>query len=125
MVVKSSGFACEELFQLMAEVLKSDGDQLRKQLKGVFRFEVKNSEGQSATWTVDMKSDSGGVEKDDKKKADVTLVLSDRDLIDVMNGVMDPQKAFFQGRLKVRGNMALAMRLKSFQTQLAKYRSKL
>ena len=35
-------------------------------------------------------------------KADVTLTLGDDDLVDLMTGKLNPQKAFFQGKLKIQ-----------------------
>ena len=34
-------------------------------------------------------------------KPDVTLTISDGDLVDLMTGKLNSQKAFFQGKLKV------------------------
>ena len=34
-------------------------------------------------------------------KPDVTLTISDTDLVDLMTGKLNSQKAFFQGKLKV------------------------
>ena len=50
-------------------------------------------------------------------KPDVTLSLKDDDLVALMTGKLNPQKAFFQGKLKVQGNMRLAMKLQEFQKQ--------
>ena len=37
----------------------------------------------------------------------------------LMSGKLNPQKAFFQGKLKIQGNMGLAMKLQEFQKQAA------
>ena len=45
--------------------------------------------------------------------------MGDSDLFDLMSGKLNPQKAFFQGKLKIQGNMGLAMKLQEFQKQAA------
>ena len=45
------------------------------------------------------------------EEADVTLSLSAADLEQILNGSLDPQMAFMTGRLRVDGDMALAMQL--------------
>ncbi len=55
--------------------------------------------------------------REGKTKADVTLTLSDSDLFDLMSGKMNAQKAFFAGKLKIHGNMGMAMKLQEFQKQ--------
>merc|ERR1712179_498650 len=59
------------------------------------------------------------VEFEGKTKPDVTLNMGDSDLFDLMSGKLNPQKAFFQGKLKIQGNMGLAMKLQEFQKQAA------
>ena len=48
----------------------------------------------------------GGVEK-----PDMTLTVSDKDWISVAQGKLDPVSAFMTGKVKVAGDMSLAMRL--------------
>jgi len=48
----------------------------------------------------------GGVEK-----ADMTFHLKDQDWLAIAEGKLDPMKAFTQGKVKVTGDMMLAMRI--------------
>ncbi|KAA8587379.1 hypothetical protein FQN60_016241 [Etheostoma spectabile] len=49
------------------------------------------------------------------KKADCTLSMSDGDILDLMTGKLNPQTAFFKGKLKITGNMGIAMKLQNLQ----------
>lgn len=54
------------------------------------------------------------------KKADCTITMADSDLLALMTGKMNPQSAFFQGKLKITGNMGLAMKLQNLQLEPGK-----
>ncbi len=43
--------------------------------------------------------------------ADCTIRVSKDDLVAIAKGQLDPASAFFKGRLRVQGDMTLAMRL--------------
>lgn len=49
-------------------------------------------------WIVDAKNGNGSVEFEGKTKPDVTLTMEDSDLVNLMTGQLNPQKAFFQVR---------------------------
>ena len=49
---------------------------------------------------------SGGLDK-----PDVTITISDQDWIALTEGKLDAQSAFFSGKLKVTGDMGLALRV--------------
>lgn len=48
----------------------------------------------------------GGVEK-----PDVTFTISDKDWLDLAEGKLNAQSAFFSGQLKIAGDMGLALRV--------------
>lgn len=115
------GFKAHAVFQEIDKKLQEEGEQFVKKIGGVFAFKVKDGpNGQEATWFVDVKNGKGCVHNDTDKKADCTISMSDTDLLALMTGKMNPQTAFFQGKLKITGNMGLAMKLQSLQLQPGK-----
>lgn len=50
----------------------------------------------------------------DAKDADVTLELSSETLENILDGTQDPNVAFLLRKLKVRGELKLAMKLNAF-----------
>ena len=55
---------------------------------------------------------NGGISVDLSRMNRVVAVHAD-DLVDLMLGKLNPQKAFFSGKLKIQGDMTLAMKLQS------------
>lgn len=71
---------------------------------GVWAFKINNGQGEVIP---------GGVEK-----PDVTFTISDKDWLAITEGKLDGMNAFMTGKLKVSGDMMLAMKLQSlFPTQ--------
>jgi len=58
-------------------------------------------------------------------KGDVTISMKDDDLEKLMTGKLAAQQAYFQGKLKVQGNMGLAMKLSELMKSQTKLQSKL
>ncbi|XP_036447086.1 sterol carrier protein 2b [Colossoma macropomum] len=115
------GFKAHAVFQEIAKKLQEEGDQFVKKIGGVFAFKVKDGPGGSeAMWIVDVKEGKGCVHNDTSKKADCTISMSDSDLLALMTGKMNPQTAFFQGKLKITGNMGMAMKLQNLQLKPGK-----
>merc|ERR1711893_212973 len=117
----TAGFACDPIFQEIQKQLEQSGEEYVKKIKGIFCFKVKNGPGgKEATWVVDVKNGKGSVKMDPKGKGDVNVTIADADLMKLMTGQLNPQQAFFQGKLKIAGNMGLAMKLRELQIQPGK-----
>nr|KAF6507860.1 sterol carrier protein 2 [Rousettus aegyptiacus] len=115
------GFKANLVFKEIEKRLEKEGEQLVKKIGGIFAFKVKDGpEGKEATWVVDVKNGKGSVHPNSDKKADCTITMADSDILALMTGKMNPQSAFFQGKLKITGNMGLAMKLQNLQLQPSK-----
>jgi len=77
-----------------------------KQINGVYLFQIDKD-----SWTVDLKNGAGFVKKGEHGKADCTVIMKESDFVDLMTGKLNGQSAFMSGKLKIKGNMALAMKL--------------
>ncbi|KAK0134406.1 Non-specific lipid-transfer protein [Merluccius polli] len=111
-------FKAYAVFKEIEKNLQEKGEELVKRIKGVFAFEVKDGpEGKDGRWVVDVKNGSGSVSNDMDKEADCTLSMGDEDLLALMTGKLNPQMAFMQKKLKISGNMGMAMKLQSLQIQ--------
>jgi putative sterol carrier protein len=62
-------------------------------------------------WTIDLKNGDGKIVRGKEGKADATFTLLDEDAVKLFDGKLQPQTAFMQGKIKIRGNIAAAMRM--------------
>ncbi|KAM4721557.1 sterol carrier protein 2 [Rhinophrynus dorsalis] len=117
----ADGFKAQYVFKEIEKKLEEEGEQYVKKIGGVFAFKVKDGPGgKEATWVVDVKNGKGSVAINSDKKADCTITMADSDLLALMTGKINPQTAFFQGKLKITGNMGMAMKLQNLQLQPVK-----
>ncbi|XP_023405355.2 sterol carrier protein 2 isoform X1 [Loxodonta africana] len=115
------GFKADLVFKEIEKKLEKEGEEFVKKIGGIFAFKVKDGPGgKEATWVVDVKNGKGSVHPNSDKKADCTITMADSDLLALMTGKMNPQSAFFQGKLKITGNMGMAMKLQNLQLQPGK-----
>jgi putative sterol carrier protein len=86
-------------------------------------FVPERAEGMDATVQFDLKGDQGGewvvtiennscqVEQGTTVDPSLTFSAQAQDALDVLSGKMDPMGAFMRGKLRLSGDMGLAMRL--------------
>uniref|UniRef100_H2V180 Hydroxysteroid (17-beta) dehydrogenase 4 n=1 Tax=Takifugu rubripes TaxID=31033 RepID=H2V180_TAKRU len=105
------------------------GPELVKKVNAVFGWEI-TKEGKTAAQphelfcphtAIDLKNGAGSLQKGPYGgKVDVTFTVADEDFMEVVQGKLNPQKAFFSGKLKVRGNIMLSQKLEVILKDYAK-----
>ncbi|CAB1422702.1 unnamed protein product, partial [Pleuronectes platessa] len=109
---QATGLQSELVFAEIGRRVKDLGSELVKKVNAVFGWEITKDGKTTAQWTIDLKNGSGCVHEGPfSGKTDVTITVSDEDFMEVVQGKLNPQKAFFSGRLKVRGNIMLSQKL--------------
>uniref|UniRef100_A0A669D853 Peroxisomal multifunctional enzyme type 2 n=1 Tax=Oreochromis niloticus TaxID=8128 RepID=A0A669D853_ORENI len=118
---QGGGLQSELVFAEIGRRIKDAGSELVKKVNAVFGWEITKDGKKAAQWTIDLKSGSGSLHKGPYSgKVDVTMTVSDEDFMEVVQGKLNPQKAFFSGKLKVRGNIMLSQKLEVILKDYAK-----
>ena len=100
-----------EIFKQMAPVLEKDGAEIVKKVGCLYHFELRKAKADSPVIvTVDLKNGNGKVSFEKEGTPDCTFVMLDADFVKMSQGKLKPQQAFMTGKMKIKGNMAKAMK---------------
>lgn len=124
------GFLASPYLKVLEQAMQEDEEKLIEKVRGIYGFRVTNGpNGAVGYWVINAKTGKGSVTYNGTEKPDVTFIIKDIDVVDLISGKLQPQKAFFQGKVKVQGNMGLAMKLvdlqKTAQHRIEELRAKL
>jgi predicted lipid carrier protein YhbT len=92
----------------MPEKLKGKPDVVAK-INAIYQFNISGPMG--GAWSVDCTAPGGAISEGTAAAARCTVAMTDADFINVVNGKLNPQMAFMSGKLKIQGDMGLAMKL--------------
>uniref|UniRef100_A0A8C1VT39 SCP2 domain-containing protein n=1 Tax=Cyprinus carpio TaxID=7962 RepID=A0A8C1VT39_CYPCA len=116
---QTGGLQSDLVFAEIGRRIRDAGQELVKKVNAVFGWEISRDGRTVREWTMDLKT-GGGSLRSGASKADVIFTVSDEDFMEVVKGKLNPQKAFFSGKLKVRGNIMLSQKLEAVLKDYAK-----
>lgn len=99
---------CEESLK---EMYKSFNPKAVGSLNATYLFDVSGSDG--GKWTLEIKDGKCKLINGSCGSPTVTISISDQDWLAIHKGKLNSQMAFMMGKLRVSGDMSLAMRLQS------------
>uniref|UniRef100_A0A7N5JKX3 Hydroxysteroid dehydrogenase-like protein 2 n=1 Tax=Ailuropoda melanoleuca TaxID=9646 RepID=A0A7N5JKX3_AILME len=106
--------AVAETFRIVKDSLSDD---VVKATQAIYQFELSGEDG--GTWFLDLKSKGGNVGYGEPSdQADVVMSMSTEDFVKMFSGKLKPTMAFMSGKLKIKGNMTLAIRLEKLMNQM-------
>ncbi|XP_047381357.1 hydroxysteroid dehydrogenase-like protein 2 isoform X1 [Sciurus carolinensis] len=106
--------AVEETFRIVKDSLSDD---VVKATQAIYQFELSGEDG--GTWFLDLKNRGGTVgHGEPSDRADVVMSMSTDDFVKMFSGKLKPTVAFMSGKLKIKGNMALAIKLEKLMNQM-------
>jgi hypothetical protein len=92
----------------MPEKLRGKPDVVAK-INAVYQFVIGGPNG--GQWSVDCTQPGGLITAGTAASPRCTVHCTDDDFLNIVNGKLNPQMAFMSGKLKIQGDMALAMKL--------------
>ncbi|XP_020828111.1 hydroxysteroid dehydrogenase-like protein 2 [Phascolarctos cinereus] len=111
---KLAAGAVEETFKILKTALSED---IVKATQAIYLFELSGEDG--GTWYLDLKNNGGSAGSGQPSEpVDVVLTMTTSDFVKMFLGKLKPTRAFLSGKLKIKGNMALAIKLERLMTQM-------
>lgn len=110
-VITARSNECAEVFQKLRHTLLAEGPALSKQITGVLEWHINKD-----IWTVSLLRGKAAVVvgKDPRFTPDLVICMDEQDFLDLASGKLRPQQAILRKKLRVQGNMKLAMKLQPF-----------
>ena len=85
--------------------------ELVQQIDSSYQFDLSGDGG--GKWYVDLTKEGGEVKPGELEDPGVTVSMTAQDFVDMVQGKLNGQMAFMQGKLKIKGDMSLALKLQS------------
>ncbi|KAG9281026.1 stomatin-like protein 1 [Astyanax mexicanus] len=109
--VSTGSSKAEELLAAVSLVLSED---LVRQVGACFQFHISTSSGQTSSYYyVDLTQNGGACGVGEARQPDVSLSMSEQDLMALFQGSLQPFSAYSSGRLRVQGDLNTAMKLET------------
>ena len=97
-----------EIFsERIAKKLQENAEKV-KTINSVYQFQITD---ENKTFTIDLTKDQDFVSEGPSDQAKCFVSITSADLISILDKKLNPQMAFMSGKLKVKGDMGLALKL--------------
>ncbi|MEN1967414.1 SCP2 sterol-binding domain-containing protein [Lentibacillus sp. N15] len=106
----NEGPTMDEVFAMIDAAIKSD-PSATKGKEGVYQFDIKGDD--EGTYQMIIDEDGPRAIQGTQKDPQCTLTINDENFRKMVAGTLNPTAAFMGGKLKIKGNMGLALKLQT------------
>ncbi len=103
---------CKQAFQMMPSRFNKDA---AKGLNAIYQFDLSGDGG--GKWHVIIKDQTCEVKEGAAASPNITISMTAQDYLDMLSGKLNGQMAFMSGKLRIAGDMGLALRMQSLFQQ--------
>ena len=104
-----SDITVQDVFEKHIPERLSSKPEVAEQINSSYQFDLTGENG--GKYVVDLSTKSDWVQKGEIEDPGVTIIMSASDFVDLVSGKLNGQMAFMQGKLKIKGDMSLALKL--------------
>lgn len=106
-----SDLTAKEIFETKIPERLANKPDVVASINNSYQFDLSGEGG--GKWVVDLTEPGGKVFEGDKADPGVTVSMAASDFVALVEGKLNAQMAFLQGKLKIKGDMGLALKLQS------------
>jgi putative sterol carrier protein len=97
--------SCKQVFEQMPSRFKKDAAQ---GLNAVYQFDLSGEGG--GKWYISINNGQCDIKEGAYSSPNITISMAAQDYLDMAAGKLNPQMAFMSGKLRISGDMGLALR---------------
>jgi putative sterol carrier protein len=99
----------KEIFETKISERLAGKPEIAKQVNNTYQFDLSGDDG--GKWYIDLTKESDHVGEGEIAEPGVVVAMTASDFVDLVEGRLNGQMAFMQGKLKIKGDMSLALKL--------------
>merc|ERR1712232_493112 len=84
---------------------------IRGDLKGIIQLKVTKDGKPAGSYYATVGPKEVGYTEGEHSKPDFEITIADEDFVSLVSGKIDPMQAFMGGKVKIKGNLAIGMKL--------------